>query len=60
MLVLVPKEEPHAGSYAPAAAISDRSCSSERQPAMTGLIDGSLSTLTPIFAVVLARRQRAR
>jgi VIT1/CCC1 family predicted Fe2+/Mn2+ transporter len=27
------------------------------QPAMTGLIDGSLSTLAPIFAVALATRQ---
>ena len=27
------------------------------QPAMTGLIDGSLSTLAPIFAVVLATQQ---
>src|SRR5580698_6636541 len=27
------------------------------QPAMTGLIDGSLSTLAPIFAVVLATHQ---
>jgi len=27
------------------------------QPAMTGLIDGSLSTLAPIFAVVFATRQ---
>jgi erythrin-vacuolar iron transport family protein len=27
------------------------------QPAMTGLIDGSLSTLAPIFAVVLATRE---
>jgi hypothetical protein len=26
------------------------------QPAMTGLIDGSLSTLAPIFAVALATR----
>jgi len=28
------------------------------QPAMTGLIDGSLSTLAPIFAVVLAASTR--
>jgi VIT1/CCC1 family predicted Fe2+/Mn2+ transporter len=27
------------------------------QPAMTGLIDGSLSTLAPIFAIALATRQ---
>jgi VIT1/CCC1 family predicted Fe2+/Mn2+ transporter len=27
------------------------------QPAMTGLIDGSLSTLAPIFAVAIATRQ---
>src|SRR6266513_5984534 len=27
------------------------------QPAMTGLIDGSLSTLAPIFAVALATHQ---
>src|SRR5213082_3502419 len=27
------------------------------QPAMTGLIDGSLSTLAPVFAVALATRQ---
>ena len=27
------------------------------QPAMVGLIDGSLSTLAPIFAVALATRQ---
>ena len=27
------------------------------QPAMTGLIDGSLSTLAPVFAVVLATHQ---
>ena len=27
------------------------------QPAMTGLIDGSLSTLAPIFAVVFATHQ---
>jgi hypothetical protein len=27
------------------------------QPAMTGLIDGSLSTLAPIFAVAFATRQ---
>ena len=27
------------------------------QPAMTGLIDGSLSTLAPIFAIALATHQ---
>jgi hypothetical protein len=30
------------------------------QPAMTGLIDGALSTLAPIFAVALARRRIER
>ena len=36
----------------------DRSFLLQRaQPAMTGLIDGSLSTLAPIFAVALATRQ---
>lgn len=28
------------------------------QPAMTGLIDGSLSTLAPIFAVAFATHRR--
>src|SRR4051794_17551006 len=41
-----------AGTLRPAA---DRSFLLQRvQPAMTGLIDGSLSTLAPIFAVALA------
>jgi hypothetical protein len=39
----------------PAAHRDERSFLLQRaQPAMTGLIDGSLSTLTPIFAVALA------
>src|SRR3954449_9153024 len=38
-----------------AARTSERSFLLQRvQPAMTGLIDGSLSTLAPIFAVALA------
>jgi len=37
---------------------SDRSFLLQRaQPAMTGLIDGSLSTLAPVFAVAFATRQ---
>ena len=41
-----------------AAADSARSFLLQRvQPAMTGLIDGSLSTLAPIFAVALATHQ---
>src|SRR5256885_12797116 len=40
---------------APPPPPSDRSFLLQRvQPALTGLIDGSLSTLAPIFAVVLA------
>jgi hypothetical protein len=46
----------NATSLAPAPAHHDqRSFLLQRaQPAMTGLIDGSLSTLAPIFAVALA------
>jgi erythrin-vacuolar iron transport family protein len=37
---------------------TDRSFLLQRaQPAMTGLIDGSLSTLAPVFAVALATHQ---
>jgi hypothetical protein len=37
---------------------ADRSLLLQRaQPAMTGLIDGSLSTLAPVFAVALATHQ---
>ena len=42
----------------PSAHRDERSFLLQRaQPAMTGLIDGSLSTLAPIFAVALATRQ---
>ena len=42
----------------PSGRASDRSFLLRRaQPAMTGLIDGSLSTLAPIFAVALATHQ---
>jgi hypothetical protein len=42
----------------PAETVSDASYLLRRvQPAMTGLIDGSLSTLAPIFAVALATHQ---
>ena len=42
----------------PPASHDDRSFLLQRaQPAMTGLIDGSLSTLAPIFAVALATHQ---
>ncbi len=42
----------------PAERRDERSFLLQRaQPAMTGLIDGSLSTLAPIFAVALATRQ---
>ena len=42
----------------PAGRRDDRAFLLQRaQPAMTGLIDGSLSTLAPIFAVALATRQ---
>jgi erythrin-vacuolar iron transport family protein len=41
-----------------AGRITERSFLLQRvQPAMTGLIDGSLSTLAPIFAVALATHQ---
>ena len=44
-----------ATAVAPAQADSAKSFLLQRaQPAMTGLIDGSLSTLAPIFAVALA------
>jgi erythrin-vacuolar iron transport family protein len=44
-----------AATIAPAQADSAKSFLLQRaQPAMTGLIDGSLSTLAPIFAVALA------
>jgi VIT1/CCC1 family predicted Fe2+/Mn2+ transporter len=44
-----------ATAIAPAQADSAKSFLLQRaQPAMTGLIDGSLSTLAPIFAVALA------
>ncbi|MDQ1742485.1 MAG: erythrin-vacuolar iron transport family protein [Pseudonocardiales bacterium] len=39
------------------AALSDKFLLQRVQPAMTGLIDGSLSTLAPIFAVALATHQ---
>jgi VIT1/CCC1 family predicted Fe2+/Mn2+ transporter len=38
-------------------ASSDKFLLQRVQPAMTGLIDGSLSTLAPIFAVALATHQ---
>jgi erythrin-vacuolar iron transport family protein len=42
----------------PPAQRTDRSFLLQRaQPAMTGLIDGSLSTLAPVFAVAFATRQ---
>jgi hypothetical protein len=42
----------------PVSVSAERSFLLQRvQPAMTGLIDGSLSTLAPIFAVALATRQ---
>ena len=42
----------------PAGRCDDRAFLLQRaQPAMTGLIDGSLSTLAPVFAVALATRQ---
>ncbi len=42
----------------PARPRDERSFLLQRaQPAMTGLIDGSLSTLAPIFAVALATHQ---
>src|SRR5438477_10455233 len=47
-----------ATTIAPAEADSAKSFLLQRaQPAMTGLIDGSLSTLAPIFAVALATHQ---
>jgi hypothetical protein len=46
------------GNLAPADPAAARSFLLRRaQPAMTGLIDGSLSTLAPIFAVALATHQ---
>ena len=42
----------------PPASHDDRSFLLQRaQPAMTGLIDGSLSTLAPVFAVAFATHQ---
>ena len=42
----------------PSGSRDDRSFLLQRaQPAMTGLIDGSLSTLAPIFAVAFATHQ---
>ncbi|HEX4788280.1 MAG TPA: hypothetical protein VH372_07440 [Actinospica sp.] len=39
-------------------SLTDRSFLLQRaQPAMTGLIDGSLSTLAPVFAIAFATRQ---
>src|SRR4051812_45206643 len=47
-----------AASAASAASPSSATFLLQRvQPAMTGLIDGSLSTLAPIFAIALATRQ---
>jgi VIT1/CCC1 family predicted Fe2+/Mn2+ transporter len=47
-----------AATLTPASSESAKSFLLQRvQPAMTGLIDGSLSTLAPIFAVALATHQ---
>jgi erythrin-vacuolar iron transport family protein len=44
------------GPAGPRAGVEKEFLLQRVQPALTGLIDGSLSTLAPIFAVVLATR----
>src|SRR3954454_20668889 len=47
----------HPGFYRPAHLESQAFLLQRVQPALSGLMDGSLSTLAPIFAVVLATHQ---